>query len=339
MEDTLNVLVTVDFSDEIMDRLKLVSPRYKFTRKLVKSASDISRDVWAATDILYTTRTLPEPDVALRLRWIQTHMAGVDSILDHPIFNNDVILTTTSGIHASTMAEFCFAMILAFARKIPLMLRNQAKAEWPDDRLNTFLPRELRFSTIGIIGYGSIGRAVARIAKVFGMEVLASKRNVKNPASVNEYEEPGIGDPAGELVDRLYPPEAIKSMVAACDFVLVALPLVPDTTRIINADVFAAMKKTAYFINVGRGALVDEEAMIRALQTGQIAGAGLDVFVQEPLPASSPLWGMPNVIISPHTSGNTSHYNESAAEVFLENLGRYIEKRELLNRVDLKIGY
>lgn len=339
MNDILNVLITVDFSDELIDRFKLVSPRYKFTRRLVKSASDIPRDVWATTDILYTSRILPEPDVALRLRWIQTHMAGVDFILDHPIFGNDILLTTTSGIHASTIAEYTFAMILAFARKIPLMLRYQAKAEWPEDRFNIFLPQELRRSTLGIIGYGSIGRAVARIAKAFGMEVLASKRNVKIPAGVNEFEEPGVGDPMGECADRLYPPEAIKSMVTTCDFVVAALPLSPETRNIVNAEVFAAMKKTAVFINVGRGAVVDEEALIKALQSGQIGGAGLDVFVQEPLPPSSPLWGLSNVIISPHLAGNTSHYNESAAEVFIQNLERYVEKRDLLNRVDLKRGY
>jgi len=340
MEDTLNVLVLVDLSDSLMDRLKLVSPRLKFTRKPVRSADDISHEIWAQTDILYTGAVLPEPDLALRLHWVQSHFAGVDSIINHPLLQNpDLLVTSTSGIHASTMAEYTFAMILALARKVPAMLRYQQKAEWPEDRFNIFLPRVLRGSTLGILGYGSIGRATARLAQAFGMRVLATKRDVKNPTSSGEWEEPGIGDPEGEIPDRLYPPEATKSMVAECDFVQVTLPLSGTTRHAVNADVLASMKKTAYLINVARGGVVDEDALTRALQTGQIAGAGLDVFAQEPMPANNPLWSLPNVIISPHISGNTTRYHEMATEVFAENLARYLDKRELLNRVDLKRGY
>ncbi len=340
MEDTLNVLVLIDLSDALMDRLKTVSSRLRFTRKTARTAGDIPRDVWAQTDILYTGTVLPDPDVALRLRWIQSHFAGVDAIINHPMLqSHDLLVTSTSGIHASTMAEYSFAMILSLARKIPAMLRYQQKAEWPEDRFNIFMPRVLRGSTLGILGYGSIGRATARLAQAFGMRVLATKRNVKNPANGGEWEEPGVGDPEAEIPDRLYPPEATKSMVAECDFVLVTLPLFPETRHAVNADVLAAMKKSAYLINVARGGVVDEEALIKALQTGQIAGAGLDVFAQEPMPATNPLWGLPNVIISPHISGNTTRYHEMAADVFAENLERYLEKRELLNLVDIQRGY
>jgi phosphoglycerate dehydrogenase-like enzyme len=340
MDDTLNVLMLVEFSETIFDRFKLVSPRLKFIRKSAKTAGDVPRDVWATTDILYTMRILPEPDVALRLHWVQAHSAGVEGLIEHPLFGSgDVLLTTTSGIHASSMAEYTFAMILAFARKIPTMLQYQQKVEWPEDRFNIFLPRELRGSTLGVVGYGSIGRAVARLGKTFGMEVLASKRDAMRPASQNEYEEPGVGDPEGDYVDRLYPPEAIKSMVAACDFVVVTLPLTAETKGVIDANVLAAMKKTAVLINVARGGLIDEEALIEALRSEKIAGAGLDVFAQEPLPASSPLWGMSNVIMSPHIAGNTTRYNELAADVFIQNLERYLEKKDLLNRVDPRLGY
>ncbi|MCC7207738.1 MAG: D-2-hydroxyacid dehydrogenase [Anaerolineae bacterium] len=340
MDDTINVLVLADFSDAIMDRLRLVSPRLRFTRKQVKSSGDVPRDVWAATDILYTARVLPDPDVALRLRWVQAHFAGVDSILDHPLFKNtDILLTTASGIHASTMAEFTFAMILAFARRIPTMLRLQAKGEWPEDRFTLFLPKELRGSTVGIAGYGSIGRAIARLAHAFGMQVLATKRNAKDPSAGPEYEEDGVGDPAGEFVDRLYPPEALRSMSSLCDFVVNTLPLTSGTRNAFDAGVFAAMKPTAVFVNVGRGGTVDEDALVAALVNKEIGGAGLDVYAREPLPADSPLWRLDNVILSPHIAGNTTRYNELAADVFVQNLERYLEKRDLLNRVDFTRGY
>jgi phosphoglycerate dehydrogenase-like enzyme len=332
--------VLADFSDAIMERLKAISPRLKFTRKTIKSLSEIPPDVLATIDILYTSLLVPEPDTVPRLRWIQSHSAGVETLLAQPLLAaEDIIVTTTSGIHATTMAELTFAMILAFARKLPLMLRYQQKAEWPADRFSLLLPRELRGSTLGILGYGSLGRELARVAQVFGMRILATKRDVMHPEVVNEYLLPGTGDPDGTLVERLYPSEATKSMAALCDFVVITLPLTAKTRGLVNQDVLSAMKNTAVLINVGRGGLVDEDALIKALQSGQIAGAGLDVFAQEPLPASSPLWKLDNVIISPHIAGNTDHYNESAAEVFSQNLERYLNNRDLLNRVDRKREY
>jgi phosphoglycerate dehydrogenase-like enzyme len=340
LEDQLNVLVTVEFSDAIMEKLKQVSPRLKLIRKAARAAADIPAEQWANADVLYTAGVVPEPSAVPRLRWIQSHWAGVDNLIDKPILTaEDIVLTTTSGMHATTMAELTFAMILAFARKLPLMLTHQARAEWSQDRHVVFLPRELRRATLGILGYGSIGREIARIAKAFGMEVIATKRNVKQPMSDGEFQYEGTGDPDGVLVDRLYPPEATKSMVALCDFVVVLIPLTAETTHVVNADVIGAMKQTAILINMARGAVVDEEALIEALQKGKIGGAGLDVFVQEPLPPASPLWKLENVIISPHIGGNTDHYHESAADIFAENLGRYIAHKDLLNRVDRKRGY
>src|SRR5260221_11034790 len=236
MEDTLNVLVLVEFNDAIMDQLKSISPRLKFTRRTAKSAGDVPADVWAEVDILYTGSILPEPDAVPRLRWVQSHNAGVESLLAQPLIaSGGVLLSSASGIHATTMAEYTIGMMLALARKIPIMLRSQARAEWPSDRFTLFLPRELRGSTIGIVGYGSIGREIARLAQVFGMDVLASKRNVMQPAATNEYTLPDTGDPEGTLVSRLYPPEATRSMVALCDFVVVAAPLTARTTAVINA--------------------------------------------------------------------------------------------------------
>lgn len=341
MEETLNVLVTADISDALLDKLKQVSPRLKVTRKVAKTAADVSADVWATTDILFTyTIPLPEPAAVPRLRWIQSLSAGVEGVLSQPIMAaEDIILTTTSGMHATTMAELTFAMIFYFARKLPQMLKYQQKAEWTADRVQVLMPTELRGSTLGILGYGSIGREIARIAKAFGMDVLATKRNVKQPLEAGEFTPDGTGDPDGTLVDRLYPPEATRSMVTLCDFVVILLPVTPETTKFIDADILSAMKKSAVLINMARGAVVDEEAMIKVLQAGQIAGAGLDVFTQEPLPPTSPLWKLDNVLISPHIAGNTSRYHDLAVEIFVENLDRYLANKDLINRVDRKRGY
>ena len=339
-QEQLNVLILANFSDAIMDKLKSISPRLRFTRRVVKNASEIPPEVWRSTNILYTTGIVPEPDAAPRLRWIQGHFAGVDHVLSQPLLQlEDVILTTTSGIHAPNMAELTLTMMLAFAHKLPTMFRLQQKSDWPENKFELLMPRELRGSTLGIVGYGSIGRATARLAQAFGMQVLATKRDVFHPAALNEYHIPGTGDPEGTAVNRLYPPEALKSMLGECDYVQVTIPLTPTTRHLIDESALAAMRKTAVLINVARGPVVDEEALIKALQTRQIAGAALDVFEKEPLPSDSPLWKMDNVIISPHVAGNTDHYNESAADVFAQNLERYVVGQEMLNRVDRRLGY
>lgn len=340
-QELINVLVTVPFSDPIMDRLKAISPRLKFIRKPVKAASEISGDTWKTIDILYSTRVLPEPDEAPRLRWIQAHNAGVDHLLSQSLLQSaeDILVTTVSGIHAPKIAEYTLGMILAFAHKIPVMLRLQAHSDWPETRFEQLLPRTLRGSTLGIVGYGSIGRETARLAQAFGMDVLATKRDVKHPEQHGEYNIPGTGDPDGTQVNRLYPPEALKSMLAECDFVQVTVPSVAANKKLLGEAEFAAMKRHAVLINIARGDVIDENAMTQALQSGQIGGAALDVFEIEPLPVTSPLWGMDNVIISPHVAGNTDHYFEDAAEVFAQNLERYIADEELLNVVDRKRGY
>ncbi len=339
-QEQLNVLVLVNFSDAVLERLKGISPRLRFTRRTAKNATEIPLDTWRNVDILYTTNIVPEPDSAPRLRWIQGHYAGVDRLISQPLVQSeDVILTTTSGIHAPNMAEYTLAMMLAFAHKLPTMFRLQQKSDWPENKFDLLTPRELRGATLGIVGYGSIGRATAHLAQVFGMQVLATKRDVFHPAALNEYHVPGTGDPEGLAVNRMYPPEALKSMVAECDFVQVTVPSTPTTQHLIDEAVLAAMRKTAVLINVARGDVVDEAALIKALQAKQIGGAALDVFEQEPLPAESPLWKLDNVIISPHIAGNTDHYNESAADVFAQNLERYLTGQEMLNRVDRRRGY
>jgi phosphoglycerate dehydrogenase-like enzyme len=339
--DPINVLVTVPFEDDLLEALRAVSDRIELLVYPAREVTDVPDDVWAIADVLYTMSVVPEPALAPNLRWIQAHSAGIDHLIQQPLIrSDDMVCTTLSGVHTTTMAEYTFMMMLAFGHRLPQILSHQAQADWPDEgRYATFLPLELRGSTVGIVGYGSIGREIARLANCFGMEVLATKRDVRHPADPDGYVLPDTGDPEGDYFHRLYPPEALLTMVRDCDFVVITVPLTETTRMTFGAEAFEAMRDTAFLINVGRGEVVDEKALLRALQEGQIAGAGFDVFAAEPLPADSPLWKQPNLIISPHIAGNTADYNAKAAALFVENLRRYVKGEKLLNCVNLEHGY
>lgn len=334
-DNTINVIVAMDFSDELIDQLRAISPRLRVERH----HPEVPESAWAEVEVLYTSgHTLPDPAQAPRLRWIQTPSAGLDHLLKAPIAQaEDVEITSASGIHATQMSEYCLMLMLAFSYRLPAMMAKQANAEW--GRYEDFAARELRGQTLGIVGYGSIGRELARMADALGMTVVASKRNIKQIADDEGYSEPGLGDPTGDIPTRLYPTEALASMVSVCDFVVVTVPRTSGTHHMINAEVLDAMKETAVLINVGRGGVIDEDALVSALAAGKIAGAGLDVFEEEPLPPTSPLWNLDNLIITPHISGNSYRYHEKAAALFAENLERYLSNRPLLNRLDRQRGY
>lgn len=334
--DQINVVVAMDFSNELIDKLREISPRLHIERHY----PDIPEAVWATTEILYTIRHYPEPEQAPLLRWIQLHYAGMERALQRRIIQaEDVEVTSASGIHATQMAQFCLMMILVFHYKLLDAMDFKSRIEWPTNAHQHFVPPNLRSQVLGIVGYGSIGRELARLAQTCGMSILASKRDVMHPAENNVYTEPGTGDPSGDIPDRIYPGEAISSMARECDYLVVTTPLTEATRHLINEAVLEAMKPSAVLINVARGGVVDEAALISALAAEKIRGAALDVFQEEPLPASSPLWNLPNIIITPHISGNAADYHEKAAALFAENLKRYLDKRPLLNKLDREVGY
>ena len=335
----IEVLITIPFSEEEIQTLREISPRLRLTVQPAREAREISNEIWNRTEVLYTDRVLPTPEQVPALRWLQFHFAGIDFALDSPLLRKpELMVTTLSGAAAPQMAEFALTMMLALAHRLPDLLSSQAKADWPKDRWERFRPIELRNSTVGMVGYGSIGREVARLVRALGGNVLASKRDVMHPEDTG-YVIPGLGDPGGDLFTRLYPYQAVRAMVKECDFVVVATPLTPETRGLIGAGELAAMKPTAYLINMARGGVVDQAALLAALQERRIAGAALDVFAEEPLPGNSPFWKMPNVIVSPHIGGLSPHYNQRAVQLLAENLKRYLTGAPLLNRYDPQKGY
>jgi len=339
MNDPLNVIITLPFPENLVARLRSISPRLKINVIKARKAEEVPAEQWAQAEVLYTNRVLPLPEQAPNLKWIQFHWAGVDHALDAPILSQPgLIATTLSGAAASQMAEYIMMMLLSLGHHLPDLLNHQRRGEWPKDRWERFSPLELRDATVGIIGYGSVGRQVARLLQPFGARVLASKRNAMQPQD-SGYTPEGLGDPDGDLVTRLYPPEALRSLVKDCDFVVVTTPLTPRTRSLVNAEVLAAMKPTAYLVDASRGTVVDQAALIAALRDHKIAGAALDVFAEEPLPDDNPLWKLNNVILTPHISGNTPHYDERAVALFAENLRRYLAGQPLLNVIELDQGY
>ncbi|HQA28346.1 MAG TPA: D-2-hydroxyacid dehydrogenase [Brevefilum fermentans] len=339
--EAIHVLAALTLPEGGEQRITAVSPRIKLTVTAAEKPEDIPPSTWADVDILYTRGVLPNLGMAPNLKWVQFNSAGVDSKLDHPIFQNRGIRTTTmSGAITSQIAEYVLMAILALGQKLPQLLQFQRQHHWPPrkGKWDHLLPIELRHTTVGLLGYGSIGRQVARLLKPFGGTILAVKKDVLHPED-HGYIKPGMGDPEGEFFDRLYPIEAMHSFLSECDFVVVALPLTQKTRHILNAHAFEVMKPSAYLINVGRGGLIDEPALIHAIKSKQIAGAALDVFEQEPLPAESPLWDLENVIISPHVSGLSHHLPQETLDLFVENLKRYLEDLPLYNLVDQVQGY
>lgn len=257
------------------------------------------------------------------LRWFQQWGAGTDWLMRFPeAASCDFILTNASGVHAIPISEHILAMLLAFARRLPGAIRAQQRHLWnAGDHPHAF---ELAGKTMLLVGVGAIGERTAQIASALGMRVWGVRRDPTRPA---------MG------IDHMLGPDDLEEVLPDADFVVLTIPLTTETRGMFGASAFEKMKSSAYLVNIGRGGTVDEPALIHALQSGQIAGAGLDVFAREPLPEDSPLWDMPNVIITGHYSGDTPHYDARALEIFIDNLERYSNGTVLRNVVDKQLGY
>jgi phosphoglycerate dehydrogenase-like enzyme len=256
-----------------------------------------------------------------KLKWLQTWSAGVDSLPLETLESRNITVTSANGVHAYPISETIYALMLSLTRKIHTYVKNQQERKWHHSDMKL----EMHEKTVGIIGVGTIGKEAAKIAKAFGMKVLGVRHSGKQQ----------------EFVDEMFTTNQLDAVLPNCDYVVVTLPLTKETNRLFGAKQFDLMKSSAFFINIGRGEIVVEGDLISALQRGQIAGAGLDVFELEPLTVDSPLWEMENVIITPHTSGSTEHYNQRVIEnILIPNLINYISGNQpSVNLVNYSKGY
>lgn len=279
-------------------------------------------------EIMFTVALGPEQfRAAKKLRWIHSQSAAVNQFMFPELIESDVILTNAREVHGRVVAELVMAVIPALAKQLPIAFRFQQQHVWGQDAMSrgNTCSRDISGATLGLVGLGSIGRNVAQFASALGMRVMAVR------------EHPDREKPSG--VDEVLPSSKLLELLEQSDYVVLSAPLTPETTGMIDREQLAAMKPDAWLINVGRGPLVDEAALIDALREHKIGGAALDVFNEEPLPPDSPFWDLENVLITPHTGGVSQKMWERQYVVFAENLRRYLSGQPLLGLVNKQLGY
>lgn len=317
VSQTIVVIQAVDGHADLIGELALpgdVVVRFANTVDELREALPTA-DVMFGFDFKGTL--LPQAwDEATDLRWIQWAGAGVDALLFPDLIQSDVTVTNAGGIYDDAIAEHVLALMLAHAKRLPDAVRNQMQALWEYRTV-----RPVAGSTALVLGAGGIGRAIARLLKLVGVEVTVAATFTRPDAEFGHV----VGWDERELSDL--------------DWLIIAAPLTPATTHIVDRSVLDELPERAVLINIGRGLSVDEPALVDALRIGRIAGAGLDVFEQEPLPAESPLWQMPNVIITPHHAGDVDDFMDRVRRLFLANLARYRAGEPLVNVVDKHLGY
>ena len=330
------ILVGWDLRGDLLDRIASVDPRVRLLNREIATLPGATH-LWPPfpdelvpllpeTEILLTLRMPPgAPDSTPRLTWIHSQAAGVDYFAMSPrLADSGVVVTTSSGVHAGPLSETVIGAIIALAKDFPGAMRRQARHDW-----TRYTPMDVAGSTVGIIGAGNIGAMVAERCKALGMRVWGIRRTVDATAA---------SQPPAPF-DRLLPPDALQVLLGQSDYVVLTAPRTPETVGMLGERQFAQMKPGARFINVSRGDLIVEPDLIRALESGQVGGAYLDVFEREPLPADSPLWDMSNVLITAHSGAGSPGRDDRVVELFCENLRRHLSGKALLNVYDRERGY
>ncbi|RMF79480.1 MAG: D-2-hydroxyacid dehydrogenase [Chloroflexi bacterium] len=315
---------------EVIYRPDLIGvPRYVADHTAMPERTPAQESAWRAllaqADILFDfdySHREDLPELAPKLKWIQATSAGIGQYVKRMRYDTrtDWIFTTASGVHSRPLAEFALMAMLLFAKDFEYLQREKAARHWA-----RYSAHELADFTVGILGLGKIGREVARLAKAFDMRVVGNRRNPSKETL--------------SYVDAVYGPDELPLLLAASNFFVLATPHTDETERLIGREELAQLPPGAVLINIARGKIVDEAALIAALQSGHLRGAALDVFETEPLPSDSPLWALPNVIISPHSASTASTENQKLTDLFCENLKRYIAGESLINQLDTTLLY
>ncbi len=338
----IRYLSTLSFPDDWLDAVRAVSADVAVEQIPADKPSDVPDETWAYVDVLHTSAVLPKPTTAPRLRWVQLDTSGVDHLRDHAMWTAPVEITTIGGVSAVPLAEYAMFAVLGMAHRLPAMLEARARREWPApvQRWQRFLPAPLDGATIVVLGYGRIGREIGRLARAHGMTVVGVTRTGApySPADRDRFAHFGRGaadrDPA-----EVVPVDQLREVLPRADFLTVVTPLTERTRGLVGAAELAALKPGAVLINVARGGVVDETALRAQLDAGNLAGAVLDVFDDEPLPPDSPWWDHPLVLPTPHVAGLAPAYSEQVQQIVVENLRRFLAGEPLLNRVDRARGY
>ncbi len=315
--------------DWVLERLKRDFPNIVFVRR---NDYDHIEDDLRDTDVAITWSLRPEQfKAAKKLRWIHSPAAAVHQLMIPEIINSDVVVTNARDVHGPVVAEHAIALLMALAKRLPSAVRYQSRKIWAQRQLweERPRPREVTGATLGLVGVGSIGREVARVGAALGMRIIA----------VREHPEKGIDWTSDAEDHAVYGADRLEEMLAVADYIVIAAPLTSKTQHLLDRERLAKIKPDAYLINVARGALVDEAALVEALRSGKFAGAALDVTQREPLPADSPLWELENVLITPHTAGVTEKLWERHYAQIRDNLRRFQAGQPLLGMVDKQKGY
>jgi len=308
----------------LRDRLQSVFPDFQFLQ--FENYDRVAGEI-ADTDVFIGWSLRPEQYIAAKkLRWIHSPAAAVHQLMYPELVRSNVIVTNSSNVHGPVVAEHAISVLLALAKRLPQAMHYQREKKWAQTLLwnESPRPREVSGATVVVVGVGGIGSAFIHHARHFGMHVIAVRESVSK----------GKGE-ADEVVSL----SDLDKVLPRADYILLCTPVTPATTGMINESRLNRMKPDAYIINVGRGPLIDEAALLHALQTKRIAGAALDVFVEEPLPAESPLWSLDNLLITPHTAAVTERLWDRHSELIVENLRRLLAGQPLLNVVDKSKGY
>lgn len=300
-----------------------------------RSYDDIAADLAQAEVVVSWSLNADQIKAARHLCWIHSTAAAIHQLLIPEVVNSKIQLTNASSVHGPVVAEHVLSLMFALAKHTPAAVRFQQQHQWGQDAMTQQRPpiRELRGAVLGIVGVGAIGGYVARIASAMGMRVIAIRNNVEKGVDWLQ------SDDATRSQHRVYGPKDLHTMLKEADFVVISAPVTGSTEKMMDAEALGKMKSDAYLINVARGALIDEPALIQALETRTIGGAALDVFEQEPLPPDSPLWDMDNVLITPHQGGLSHNLWQRQYQLFSENLRRFLNGAPLLGLVNKGAGY